>query len=85
MNKAFTLIELMIAISIFFTLSYLSYVSIENAFALSADVKAEEDYTTDVIRVISRIKLIIIKGFGFRIYLCILPVILRSLSIMYNT
>jgi len=56
MNKAFTLMELMIAISIFFTLSYLSYVSIENAFALSADVKAEEDYTTDVIRVISRMK-----------------------------
>lgn len=56
MNRAFTLVEIMIAISIFFTLSYLSYVSIENAFALSTEVKAEEDYTTDVIRVISRMK-----------------------------
>jgi general secretion pathway protein J len=56
MKKAFTLMELMIAISIFFTLSYLSYVSIESTFALSSDVKTEEDYTTDIIRVISRMK-----------------------------
>ena len=55
-KKAFTLLELMIAISIFFTLSYLSYMSIESTFALSADTKAEQDYTTDVIRVIGRMK-----------------------------
>ncbi len=55
-KKAFTLVEIMIAISIFFTLSYLSYVSIENAFSLSDEVKREEEYTASIIRVISRMK-----------------------------
>ncbi len=55
-KKAFTLIEILIAMSIFFTLSYLAYSSVDGAFVLSAEVKEDEDFNLSMIRVVSRIK-----------------------------
>jgi len=55
-SKGFTLIEILIAITIFFSLSYLSYMSVDGAFVLSGDVKKEEDFNVKVVRVIDRIK-----------------------------
>ncbi len=55
-QRGFTLIEILIAITIFFTLSYLAYMSVDGAFILSADVKKDEDFNTKVVRVIDRIK-----------------------------
>ncbi len=56
MKKGFTLIEIMIAIGIFMTVSYLAFLTMDGMFVLKEDVQYEQEYTQNIIRVIQRLK-----------------------------